>query len=116
MHRPILARPVVRQWFGDGILIQQRYMLVYYDMFDWLYYPGYAKDDAEYCKERDNVIHGRGTMQAVVEVYDLLMDKETQVAERCAMHGPPRPFRPNTSAVSSQSQFNTVPEAPFQHD
>ena len=61
-------------------------MIVVCDTFDWNDYPVFSSADqfAEKHKQHDDV-----NMQKIMEVYDLPLDPEVQIAEPRAFHYPP---------------------------
>ena len=67
----------IREWFDSGRKNDYEFMLVVCDTFDYEDYPCYAKGTQ----------HGVN-MQKIVEVYDLSMDRETQLAEERSSHSP----------------------------
>jgi Lar family restriction alleviation protein len=62
------------------------YMLVVCDTYDWSDYPVYVVGDEDVRKKYEG-FNGKN-MQQVMEVYDLSMDLEKQLAEHRAMHLP----------------------------
>jgi hypothetical protein len=76
----------LRDWFDLGLSKGQAYMIVACDTYDWEDFPVYAKD-AEEARLRFRQFNGPN-MQKVMEVYDLSMDRETQMAEHRAWHLP----------------------------
>ncbi len=105
----ILERETIGRWFDVGIRDKQRYLLVYCDTFDWSHYPVYAKDDAGYWCKRDNPLYSRSNMQSLIQVYDLSMNKEAQLAEHRALHGP-------IAGYIFDKSLPSIDEAPFQYD
>ena len=65
----------LREWFDRGIEQQAAYMVVVCDTFDWGDYPVFCKtkDDAQ------RKIDDPGSMQKVMEVYDLTASKDEQL-------------------------------------
>ena len=72
----------LRNWFRHGVASDHKYLIVLCDTFDWTDYDKYA-DTAVQAKA---ITSNPGSMQKVMEVYDLTMDMETQLAERGAWH------------------------------
>ncbi len=105
----ILERETIGRWFDAGIWDQQRYLLVYCDTLDGSYYSVSVEDDAEYRRKLDDPYYGISNMQRLMEVYDLTMDKETQLAEYRAMHS-------RIAGYVFDKTMLSVDEAPFQHD
>ena len=62
-------------WFDDGIQQDKSYMIVLCDTFDYSDYPIYA-DTANDCMFK---FRNPGSMQRVMEVYDLKADKKAQM-------------------------------------
>lgn len=71
-------------WFDRGVEQEATHMIVVCDTFDHEDYPVYVSSDqdvhAEIAKWRDS------NMQMVMEVYDLHLDREMQMAEHRAFH------------------------------
>jgi len=76
----------LREWFDRGVREGKAYMVVVCDTFDWEDYPIYARDAEEARKVHRE--HNGVNMQRVMEVYDLKMDREAQMAEHRANHLP----------------------------
>jgi len=75
----------LRDWFIKGRFSAQApygYMVIVCDMFDWTDYPVYVVSR----EAAQAVVASRGSMEKVMEVYDLDMDMETQLAEYRAWH------------------------------
>lgn len=72
----------LRRWFQHGVASGHRYMVVLCDTYDWEDYDKYA-DTRERALE---IVASPGDMQKVMEVYDLNMDMEAQMAEHRAWH------------------------------
>lgn len=83
---PLMAatRADIERWFDAGIASGATHLIVVCDTFDHDDYPVYVKapdsasERANYCRHKE--------MQRVVEVYDLSMDKASQMAEFRAFH------------------------------
>ena len=76
----------IRSWFDDGVSRGHTFMIVVCDTFDWEDHPVYTSlggFNEEYWKNYNH------PMQQIMEVYDLSMDRETQMAEHRAFHYPP---------------------------
>ena len=76
----------ISEWFDRGIETGMAYMLVVCDRFDHEDYPVYAENDEQAFKA--NREHNGPNMQKVMEVYDLRLDKQTQLNEFRAFHLP----------------------------
>jgi len=68
----------IRRWFAQGVADNRTYMLVICDAFDYEDYPVYCDTDAECLATYRNP----GAMQRVMEVYDLRMNRDAQLAEQ----------------------------------
>lgn len=71
------TREEIGAWFDRGVAQNATHMLVVCDTFDYDDYPAYATGD-------DNAVeryayYSNASMQKVMEVYDLRMDKDTQL-------------------------------------
>jgi hypothetical protein len=76
------------QWFDRGIEEGARYLIVACDTFSYDDYPVFVKENENFYKKYDE-LDGKN-MQKIMEVYDLKMDKETQLNEQRAHHQPLR--------------------------
>ena len=65
----------VTGWFDYGVRTHARYLIVLCDTYDWTDYPVYCADQ----KEAVNRIKSPGSMQKVMECYDLQADKVSQL-------------------------------------
>ena len=79
------TREEIADWFDRGVKDGAAFMIVVCDTFDHEDYPVYASV-ASYPAVYDSH-HGKN-MQRIMEVYDLGMDKSTQLGERRAFHPP----------------------------
>lgn len=78
------SRATISRWFDAGLEQGATHMIVVCDTFDHDDYPVYVKptqDSREVAKEFDGE-----NMQRIMEVYDLRMDQEAQMAECRAFH------------------------------
>ena len=75
----------IRQWFQSGIKSGATHMIVVCDTYDWDDYPVYVRQE-ENVGEKVLEYH-RKNMQKGMEVYDLIMDMDTQLNEHRAFHG-----------------------------
>lgn len=71
----------ISDWFDDGVTDEQVYMVVWVDEYDMSDYPTYY-DDEESAQESIDNPH---SMQRVMEVYDLSLDRDTQLDQNRAM-------------------------------
>lgn len=79
----------LRKWFDDGVAQGALFMIVACDTYDHSDYPVYAKTawEAWVQFQAHDGLYG----QRIMEVYDLLRDREVQMAEFRAFHMPTRP-------------------------
>lgn len=78
----------LERWFDAGVEQGAHHMIVVVDGFDHEDYPSYVSGDenaADVAKEKYGY-PGEKNMQRVMEVYDLRLSKEDQMAERRAFH------------------------------
>lgn len=75
------SREDVSRWFDEGVKQGQRWMVVLCDTFDWEDYPSYFRTEDAARK----TIKDPGSMQQVMECYDLRTDKYEQMKQRRAM-------------------------------
>lgn len=66
----------IAEWYDRGVAQGATYMIVWVDTYDYEDYPSYAKTYEEARRSVDNP----GSMQRVMEVYDLRRDKTVQIA------------------------------------
>lgn len=88
------TRDEIRWWLTDAFRKGATYVIVVCDTFDHSDYPVRVGAVANFWDLHDS--HS-GSMQRVVEVYDLSLDLEAQLAEFRAYHCPPRPTPPPAS-------------------
>ena len=72
-------------WFDKGITQKQDFMIVVCDTYDWTDYPVFCT--TEEFDEKHAEFDGKN-MQKIMEVYDLSVDKESQINEFRAFHYP----------------------------
>lgn len=78
----------IRQWLKDGRENDATHVIIVCDTFDHTDYPvsvSRGTQVSDKLKEYNNP-HNPHNMQRVMEVYNLSMDLEKQLAERCAWH------------------------------
>lgn len=75
----------IRTWFKDGVKRKATHMVVACDTFDYSDYPVFVTT-ADDVATVASAAHA-ANMQKVMEVYDLNMDMEAQLAEHRALHG-----------------------------
>lgn len=71
------TRTEISEWFDRGIDEGATHMLVIADTFSYEDYPSFA--DSE--EEARQIAANPGDMQRVMDVYNLSMDKETQLGQ-----------------------------------
>ena len=78
------TREEISGWFDQAIALEHQFMVVVCDTFDHSDYPVFCKteDDAR------ATVKEPGSMQRVMEVYDLRQDKSEQMNERRAWRLP----------------------------
>lgn len=69
------TRQEISNWFDAGVQRGAKHMLVICDTYDHEDYPVYTQTDEE-CLERYKT---PGSMQRVMEVYDLALDRDVQL-------------------------------------
>jgi len=75
-----ISRAEIQVWFDDGVKKGATHMIVLCDTFDWEDYPHYVmpgSDPREYKP---------GSMQKVMEVYAMHLDRDSQINERRSFH------------------------------
>lgn len=77
------SKDTLRYWFDRGIDEGATHMIVVCDTYDHSDYPVYVDANQNV---RDVEKDQRGNMRQVMEVYDLRMSCEDQMAERRAFH------------------------------
>lgn len=76
------TRQDISKWFDDGVAKGATHLVVICDTFDHEDYPKYA--DSE--RHARRIKRNPGSMQRVMEVYLLSMDKETQLNQERAFN------------------------------
>lgn len=76
--------PMLVQWFNDGVDLGATHMIVVCDTFDWEDFPVYVMP-VEDALEKFQELHEHN-MQKVMEVYNLRLDRDDQMAEWRAFH------------------------------
>lgn len=72
-------------WFDHGILNKHDFMIIVCDKFDWQDYPVYCKRNEFNLKHKQ---YNGQNMQQVIEVYDLSLDKDSQLNQGKCMNLP----------------------------
>jgi len=76
----VTTREEISAWFDEGAKLGSDYMIVMTDTFDWDDYPSYYSGD----NITRHVASKNFNMQKVMEVYDLRLDRESQLNQhRC---------------------------------
>lgn len=78
------TREDIARWFDAGISQGATHMIVVCDTYDWGDYPVYVTPPEDARRKADE--YRKKSMQQVMEVYDLNMDKAMQMAEHRAFH------------------------------
>lgn len=76
------AKDEIERWYDEGVKIGATHMIVVCDTFDYDDYPKYVMPGEDVRKASI----GLGEMQRLMEVYNLSMDKATQMAEHRAFN------------------------------
>lgn len=77
----------ISSWFEEGVAEKAGFMIVAVDWFDHTDYPIYCYDLKELYRKYDETSESGNR---IMEVYNLGMDKETQLNEVRAFHMPAR--------------------------
>lgn len=81
-----MSRYDLSSWFNRGLRNGNKYMMVYCDTFDYDDYPVFFDHANDLHTYMDNARHAE--MTRLMGVYDLSMDKESQIQEGRCMHIP----------------------------
>lgn len=79
----------ISSWFDQGVRMGAAHMIVVCDTFDYEDYPVFVMPTDDFWAEHDR--NNGPNMTKIMEVYDLALDKQAQLAERRAFHPAPRP-------------------------
>ena len=79
------TRSEISEWFDRGKVSGEGYMIVVCDTFDYDDYPVYASEETF---EEKYASYRNASMQSIMEVYDLKLDKEMQLNEFRSFHYP----------------------------
>ena len=93
------TRRDIANWFDAGLTAGMMYMLVVCDRWDQYDYPVYAEDDELAFKAN---AENQGPHARVMEVYDLRLDKTSQLNEWRAFNLPVRPTNIETVLRSNR--------------
>jgi hypothetical protein len=77
----------ISKWFDSGVIKKHDRMIIVCDTYNNEDYFVFLEDDDFW----DEIPKYLSNMQKVMEVYDLKMSKEFQMAEFRAFHTPPKP-------------------------
>lgn len=86
----------ISRWFDNGVKNNAAYMIVMVDTFDYEDYPVFVSPQDDIHKEL--TFRRMASMQRIVEVYDLSMDRDKQLNEFRAFNYPPFPTDEDDSA------------------
>lgn len=78
-----VTKDTISNWFDKGVHMKATHMLVVCDEFDYSDFPVYVTNGR--ARARADELNGED-MTRVLEVYNLVMDKEDQLAEASAFH------------------------------
>jgi hypothetical protein len=73
------TRGEISDWFDRGIAKKATHMIVVHDTFDHDDYPVFVSAEENVYEKKD--IYERASMQRVMEVYKLSVDKQTQLSQ-----------------------------------
>jgi len=76
------SREEISNWFDKGVSNGHRYMIIKCDTYDHEDFPVYS-GETDY-QEKSKL----GSMERIMEVYDLTMDKEKQLRFGRTLNGP----------------------------
>lgn len=79
------SRQEIAGWFDEGVAKGASHMIVVCDTFDYSDYPVFTTPDTFWEQHKS---HNGPNMTKIIEVYDLALDKESQLSERRAFHLP----------------------------
>ena len=85
----------IRRWFKEGLEQKATHMIVVCDTFDYGDFPVYVKF-GEDVNAVEAAHDNREKMQRVMEVYNLTLDMESQIAECRSFHREPVLALPET--------------------
>lgn len=77
------TKDTIRRWFNNGVSKGCTHMIVVCDTYDYSDFPAYVDPDEDV---REVEKEQRTNMGRVMEVYDLRMSREDQMAEQRAFH------------------------------
>ena len=79
-----VTKSKIREWIRRGLECGATHLICVCDTFDWEDYPAYVMKNESVQQKVDR--YNRSSMQMIMEVYDLSMDIEMQLAEELAYH------------------------------
>ena len=89
----------VQRWFNSGVKDDAAYMIVMVDTYDHGDYPVYVGPEDDIHKAL--TFRRMQPMQRIMEVYDLSMDRDKQLAEYRAFNYPPFPTEDDSAEDDS---------------
>lgn len=79
------SKQCISEWFDYGIKNKQDFMIVVCDTYDWTDYPSYCNKNEFDLKYQQ---YNGQNMQKIMEVYDLSLDKDSQLNQHRCMNLP----------------------------
>ena len=108
----VATRKTLARWFDAGVARGATHLFVIYDAWEMTDYPLYAKDEREARRlHRTYRSADWGADCRLMEVYDLQMDPDAQLAEHRAMHPPGRKKPPPREAPPALDDVSYVAKA-----
>ena len=96
------SKQQIGDWFENGLTNKQDFMIVVCDTYDWTDYPSYCKKDEFDLKYKQ---YSDQNMQQVMEVYDLSLDKDSQLNQHRCMNLPKKEDKSvSDKLMSSETQ------------
>ena len=74
-----ITMETLKRWFQRGVEQEATHLIVVCDTFDWEDYPVYVTKEQNVHEVEEH--YKNSSMQKVMEVYNLKMDMDTQMAE-----------------------------------
>jgi hypothetical protein len=78
------TKPQLIAWFDRGVERQATHMIVVCDTFNYEDYPVYVSPDQD--AQTEAAKYNGANMQRIMEVYNLHLDRDQQMAEYRAFH------------------------------
>lgn len=76
----------ISRWFDQGLKEGATHMLIVCDTFDHSDYPVYLTLGENIEQVHSDYINGKFSMQKVMEIYSMKLDKESQLKEHRTFH------------------------------